>query len=400
MMKILMVNKFLYPNGGSENYIFKLGEQLQKMGHEVQFFGMEHKNRIVGNHAESYTSSMDFHTGRLEKLFYPLKIIYSREARKKIRVVLDDFAPDVVHLNNFNFQLTPSIIYEIKKYEKQSHKKVKLVYTAHDFQLVCPNHMMKIPASGENCERCLANGFIECVNNRCIHNSRIKSLLGSIEAILYNRLKTYHYIEKIICPSEFIEKKLLTNSVFSGKTIVMHNFVNPIEQVKLPERKYVLYFGRLAEEKGIITLLQACQRLPEIPFIFAGNGPLEEEVKRVENVQYVGFQKGEAISKLITEAAFSVYPSEWYENCPFSVMESIAYGTPVIGANIGGIPELIRDGETGELFESGNKDELCTRIERLWKDKKLLMKYYENCKNKYFDSVADYCDKLFEVYQG
>ena len=104
-MKVLIVNKFLYPNGGSETYIFRLGEELQRQGHEVQFFGMEHEGRIVGNHAEAYTSDIDFHTGKIKKLLYPFKIIYSLEARGKIRKVLLDFRPDVVHLNNFNFQI-------------------------------------------------------------------------------------------------------------------------------------------------------------------------------------------------------------------------------------------------------------------------------------------------------
>ena len=110
-MKVLMVNKFLYPNGGSETYIFSLGRELERRGCEVQYFGMEHEGRIVGNHAECYTSNMDFHTGKLQRLLYPFKIIYSVEARRKIRTVLEDFQPDVIHLNNFNFQLTPSIIY-------------------------------------------------------------------------------------------------------------------------------------------------------------------------------------------------------------------------------------------------------------------------------------------------
>lgn len=121
-MKVLIVNKFLYPNGGSETYIFRLGEELQRQGHEVQFFGMEHEGRIVGNHAEAYTSDIDFHTGKIKKLLYPFKIIYSLEARGKIRKVLLDFRPDVVHLNNFNFQLTPSIIYEINKFGRKSGK--------------------------------------------------------------------------------------------------------------------------------------------------------------------------------------------------------------------------------------------------------------------------------------
>ena len=116
-MKVLMINKFLYPNGGSETYMFELGKQLERMGHEVQYFGMEHEGRCVGNRVDAYTSSMDFHGGsKLAKLTYPLKTIYSSEARQKLRLVLDDFRPDVIHLNNFNYQLTPSILLEAVSY--------------------------------------------------------------------------------------------------------------------------------------------------------------------------------------------------------------------------------------------------------------------------------------------
>ena len=127
-MKVLFINKFLYPNGGSETYIFKLGEYLQQQGHQVQYFGMEHKGRCVGNRVEAYTTDMDFHTSsKLVKLTYPLKTIYSREARIKLRKVLDDFCPDVCHLNNFNYQLTPSVIWEIVKWRKQTGRKCRIV---------------------------------------------------------------------------------------------------------------------------------------------------------------------------------------------------------------------------------------------------------------------------------
>ena len=157
-MKILMVNKFLYPNGGSETYIFELGRQFQAMGHEVQYFGMEHEGRCVGNRVNAYTSDMDFHGGsKLAKLTYPLKTIYSGEARQKIRLVLDDFQPDVVHLNNFNYQLTPSILLEIDKWRRESGHACRVLYTAHDYQLVCPNHMLY--RNGQTCEACLGGHF-------------------------------------------------------------------------------------------------------------------------------------------------------------------------------------------------------------------------------------------------
>jgi len=130
----------------------------------------------------------------------------------------------------------------------------------------------------------------------------------------------------------------------------------------------VLYFGRFSQEKGIGTLVEVAKELPDIPFVFAGSGPLEHLLEGIPNIKNVGFQRGEALEMLIREARFTVYPSEWYENCPFSVMESQMYGTPVLGANIGGIPELIRVGETGELFESGNEKELCTKLSRLWNE--------------------------------
>lgn len=139
-MKILMVNKFLYPNGGSETYLFKLGKCLEEQGHEVQYFGMEHEGRCVGNAVDAYTSNMDFHRGsRLAKLAYPIKTIYSREARRKVRLVLDDFQPDVCHLNNFTYQITPSVILEIVKWRKEMGRECRIVYTAHDYNLICPN---------------------------------------------------------------------------------------------------------------------------------------------------------------------------------------------------------------------------------------------------------------------
>lgn len=144
-MRVLIINKFLYPNGGSETYIFKLGEALEQHGHEVQYFGMEHEGCCVGNRVNAYTSDMDFHGGsKLSKLTYPIKTIYSKEARVQLRKVLDDFKPNVCHLNNFNYQLTPSIILEIVKWRKETGRDCKIIFTAHDYQLVCPNHAYRL----------------------------------------------------------------------------------------------------------------------------------------------------------------------------------------------------------------------------------------------------------------
>lgn len=400
-MKILMVNKFLYPNGGSETYMFTLGEQLTKMGHEVQYFGMEHEGRVVGNRVNAYTSDMNFHGGsKLAKLTYPLKTIYSGEARKKLRLVLEDFQPDVVHLNNFNYQLTPSVILEVEAWRKQTGRSCRMIYTAHDYQLVCPNHMLYRPEEGRTCEACIGGHYESCMKHRCIHGSRARSALGMLEAKYWNGRNTYALIDRIICCSAFMKEKLDTNLIFRDKTVALHNFVADDLPQAREKRPYVLYFGRFAAEKGMDMLLAACRELTEVQFVFAGSGSMEGELAGAPNVKYVGFQQGDALKKLIAEARFTVYPSVWYENCPLSVMESIASGTPVIGARIGGIPELIEEGKTGLLFESGNVQELTKQIRRLWDDATLRASCEAACRAQHFDTAEEYARKLLTYYAG
>lgn len=396
-MRVLIVNKFLHANGGSETYIFEVGKQLKKMGHKVQYFGMEHQNRVVGNDWNCYTGNMDFHSSKLGKALYPFKIIYSREAYKKITYVLEKFQPDIVHINNFNFQLTPSIIYAIRKYGVKRKKKVPVVMTAHDSQLVCPNHLMTIPSNGEICFACQGGKFGNCVKNRCIHNSRIKSLLAAMEGYIYKRLKTYGNIDLLICPSEFLRTKMSTDPLLMERAVTLHNFVG-IEREKIQEEKenYILYFGRYSKEKGIGTLLKICNELPEIPFVFAGSGPLTEEVKKVNNIEEIGFLTGRQLYQTIAKARFTLFPSECNENCPFSVMESQILGTPVLGSNLGGIPELIEEGVTGLLLEPGNVEEWVKAIRKLWEDKERMSAYADNCQKVSFYTVEQYCDILLD----
>lgn len=398
-MRILLVNKFLHPNGGSETYIFELGRWLTQLGHEVQYFGMEHEKRCVGNRINAYTSNMDFHHGsKLSKLSYPIRIIYSAEARRKLRMVLQDFEPDVVHLNNFNFQLTPSIILETDKWRRETGHPCKIIYTAHDFQLVCPNHLMYSNAS---CNLCQGKHFMQCVRHRCIHGSAARSVIGALEGRFWKMLHVYKKLDHIVCCSEFMKWALDQYPDLQDKTVAILNFVyTPIRKIETEKKDYVLYFGRYAAAKGVQTLLEVCRELPDIPFVFAGGGPLEDQLQWPDNVRNAGFLSGEALEQLIREARFSVYPSEAYENCPFSVIESIMYGTPVIGSNLGGLPELIRPGVDGDLFESGNQQQLKACILALWQDRDRLARYTQACASAEFDTVETYTQKLLKLYQG
>lgn len=395
-----MVNKFLYPKGGSETYMIKLGEYLKKQGHQVQYFGMEHPDRSLYNQAEVYTSNMDMHTDKIgDKLLYALKTVYSKEARIKIRKILDVFKPHVIHLNNFNYQLTPSIILEIKKWRKEARRKCNIVYTAHDYQLICPNHLLYSVQQKHLCEKCVGGHFIKCLEGKCIHGSRMKSIIGMAEAYFWNWNGVYKYIDSFICCSSFIKKKMDCNPIFSSKSVVLHNFIDINTNKCFRKKEYVLFFGRYSIEKGIETLLDVCKELPHISFVFAGTGPLEKKLKNISNITNVGFLTGEQLYTTIGEALFTIYPSEWYENCPFSVMESQALGTPVIGADIGGIPELIQPGKTGELFLPGDKKDLKKKIEKLWKDRKRLNEYYTNCKANKFLTIEEYTEKLMKIYE-
>lgn len=401
-MKILMVNKFLYPNGGSETYVFKLGEYFISQGHEVQYFGMEHDGRIVGNRVNAYTSDMDFHGGsKLSKLTYPVKTIYSSEARKKIRLVLEDFQPDVVHLNNFNYQLTPSIILEIVAWREKKKHQCKIVYTAHDYQLICPNHMLNNPNSKQNCEKCIDGHYMNCIKGKCIHGSTAKSMIGSLEALYWNVRKTYKYIDKVICISKFEESMIRHNRYLQEKTYVIYNFSSIERITEVGEKKgYVLYFGRYSEEKGFRTLVNACKLLPEVPFVFAGTGPLESIITDAKNIRNVGFQTGESLKKYIREANFAVVPSEWYEPFGLTIIESQCQGTPVLGAQNGAIPELISDGVNGVLFIPGNVKDLSEKIQELWSNKNIVDSYSRECIKANVKNVSAYGEELLEIYKS
>ena len=399
-MNILIINKFLYPAGGAENYLLALGRQLQSMGHRVEYFGMDHPGRVVGNRAEAYGPWMDFHGGSvLQKLAYPVRILYSVPVRRALRRVLEDLQPDVCHLNNFNYQLTPAVILEIRKWQRETGRACKLVYTAHDYQLVCPNHMCRNPGTGEICEKCLNGNFLHCIRGRCIHNSLPRSILGALESALWHGVGIYRSFDRIICCSRFLKSRLDRDPVLREKTVVLHNFVEQTEATGQEKQDYVLYFGRLAPEKGVLDLLQAAKHLPDIPFVLAGSGPLAQQIRGLPNVTWLGFQSGEKLKRLIRGARFAVCPSRWYENCPLSIMESISLGTPVLGADIGGIPELILPGQTGMLFESGNAAGLERAIRQLWENRPLLEQMTEACHENRFDSPARYARKFLALVQ-
>lgn len=397
-MKILMVNKFLYSRGGCENYMLFLGEHLKKLGHEVEYFGMYDEKNIVGNSAGKYTQNMDFHSKGLERFLYPLKIIYSFEAKKKIVQVIEHFQPDIIHMNNINFQLTPSVIYGAKK------RGIPVVQTVHDYQMICPNHLLYNFDKNEICEKCIHGSYTNCIKNKCIHNSRVKSIIGAVEAKIYSLLKTYNKVDLFISPSHFLEEKLLSaKNLYQGKTKTIHNFINKDKFTSQEENgeTYIAFAGRLSKEKGVEYLAAVARLLPEYTFMVAGDGPDKDMLKDVDNMKLVGFLTGEGLIEFMGKAKVILVPSIWYENCPLSILEAQCMGVPVATMNNGGMAELVKDGITGVLVDEPTPEAIASKLRRILENEEYYKTLKENCNKEKENilSVETYCDILIQEYE-
>lgn len=397
-MKILMVNKFLYSRGGCENYMLYLAEHLKSLGHEVSYFGMYDEKNTVGNAAGKYTQNMDFHAKGIERFLYPFKIIYSFEAKKKLMQVIDDFKPDIIHMNNINFQLTPSVIYGAKK------KGIPVVQTVHDYQMICPNHLLYNFDKNEICEKCIHGSYAHCIKNKCIHDSRIKSIIGAIEARLYSLLKTYKKVDLFISPSFFLEEKLLSKKeIYQGKTKTIHNFIdkNKFTYQKENCEDYIAFAGRLSKEKGVELLAKTAKLLPEYTFMVAGDGPDKDLLKDIPNIKLLGFLTGEKLISFIGNAKVLLVPSIWYENCPLSILEAQCMEVPVVTMNNGGMAELVKDGVTGILVDESSPEGMARGLKRALENEEFYQTMKEHCKREKENifSVETYCDILMKEYE-
>lgn len=396
-MRILMVNKFLYPRGGSESYMLKLGDCLKKQGHQVEYFGMYDEKNTVSNSQNITTQNMDFHSSAVSRYLYPFKIIYSFEANKKIGQVLDEFKPDIVHMNNINFQLTPSIIYAVKK------RGIPLVQTVHDYQMICPNHLFYSFSENKPCERCLGGSKLNCIKYNCIHDSKVKSILGVVEAKLYSVLKTYKLVDLYVCPSNFLENKLLASSdIYKGKTYTIHNFIEKKNDYKIIEdnEPYIVFVGRLSKEKGVELLAETAKLLPQYKFLVVGNGPDEEVLHNIPNIVLTGFLTGQALTDTMANAKILLAPSVCYENCPLSILEAHSMGVPVVTMNSGGMAELVKDGVTGTLVQAPTADSVAQAIEKTLGNEEYFDSLKKNCENE-SENIADvetYCKDLLLKY--
>lgn len=354
-MKILLANKFYYRRGGDCIYMLNLEQLLKAHGHDVAVFAMDYPDNIDTPWKKYFPKNMS-------KLMAFTRPFGSMEVKKKFNQLLDDFKPDVVHLNNIHTQLSPVMA------ELTHRHGIKVVWTLHDYKLLCPRYDC-LRDGKDICEECFNGNKKLCLDNKCMKGSRLASWVGYKEAVTWNRERLEACTDVFICPSQFMSDKMAQGRFKSSKMVTLCNFID-VEKCRKDDYSkgdYYCFIGRLSHEKGAKTLIEAANNLPyKIKII--GGGPLTEELKGIAkaNVEFVGFKQWDEIKEIVGHARFSVIPSEWYENNPLSVIEAQCLGTPVLGARIGGIPELIEEGVTGMTFESRNADDLCTNIERMW----------------------------------
>ena len=337
--------------------MLNLEQLLKAHGHEVAVFAMDYPENLDTPWKKYFPKTMS----KVKAFTRPFG---DGETKRKFLQLLDDFQPDVVHLNNIHTQLSPVIAELAHGYG------CRVVWTLHDYKLLCPRYDCLREISGKlaNCELCFNGNKKACLEYKCMKGSKLASFIGYREAVTWNRERLEKATDVFVCPSQFMADKMVQGGFEKRKMKTICNFIDVekcrfsnTERTEITE-KYYCFIGRLSHEKGARTLIEAANQLP-YRLVVIGGGPLMDELKAVakDNVEFVGFKQWDDIKQLVGNARFSVIPSEWYENNPLSVIEAQCLGTPVLGANIGGIPEL-----TEYTFVSGNVEDLKEKIEGMW----------------------------------
>lgn len=362
-MRILLANKYFYPRGGDCVHTMQLKLLLEENGHEVAVFSMASPENVASDWSRYWPSEVKFGGGSKRQLLAAMARPFGvPEVKRKWAQLLDEFRPDVVHLHNIHSQLSPIIATEAAR------RKIPVFWTLHDYKLLCPASACRTEKEPV-CEECIASPR-SVIRKRCIKGSLAASLLGYLEGKRWPLNQLCRATTSFIAPSQFMKRKMVQAGTAPEKVAHLYNFVDdakfPAAVASAGERRTeAVYVGRLSPEKGCATLCEAFTNTPGTSLRVIGDGPLRAELESryaSERIRFTGHLPWAQIKEILGTAAFMVLPSEWYENNPLTIIESFALGTPVLGADIGGIPELIIPNENGMIFQSGNSASLRTAL--------------------------------------
>lgn len=412
MSKILIANWTWYPSGGDWTYIESLISFYESRGHEVIPFSMHNDKNFPTPYSKYFIGGVDYKELNKNKSLVKgvqavKKTLYSTEAKRNIKRLLDEHKVDIVHLNNVHHYLTPaSIIPEIKK------RNIPIIWTLHDCVILCPN--TTFVSKGQVCEKCKVGKFYNCVTNKCKKNSFSASVVAAMESYTNNLLNPYKHVDYFVCPSNFIKNKFESFGFNENKLRQVYNLfdipsvkVKDIEAPYQSDRKYIVYVGNVLKVKGIFTLVKALQGL-DVDLYVIGDGEHYAELKEfiaannITNIILLGRKNKDEVFYYTSKSLFIVLPTEMYENLPYSLVESYLLSKPALGARIGGIPELVLHGKTGYLFEPGNVEDLRSKLEVMLGDENKLLEMGQAGKD-HITSLVNYDafgEKLGGIFQS
>ncbi|MCX5800475.1 MAG: glycosyltransferase family 4 protein [Candidatus Eisenbacteria bacterium] len=360
-MKILQVNKFFFLKGGAERYFFELSGLLSSRGHKIIPFSMQDPANVPSPYAKHFVSNviLDGTGSTFQKIRTAARVIYSFEARRKLEELIHEERPDIAHVHNIAHQISPSIIGLLKKHG------IPVVQTLHDYKLACPAYLMIV--RGRLCDACVAGKYYNVLLKRCTHDSLLASGVACAEMYVHRLTGTFSKVDAFLCPSEFIMGVMRRSGIEAQKLFHVPHFIDLNHyEPRYGGSESFIYAGRLSAEKGLKVLLEAKRNVKGFNLVVAGEGELRERLEAYAtndgDVSFMGFLPRERLAQVWRDAAFTVVPSVCYENFPYTILESFAFGKPVIAARIGGMPELVRDGENGFLVEPGNVRDLTEKI--------------------------------------
>lgn len=360
--RLLNINNYFYRRGGAEAVFFDHSALFEEIGWDVVPFAMQHEKNLPSPWSDYFVSEIEYgrEIGLRDKVVQAAKVIYSFEAQRNLKRLIDKARPDIAHAHNIYHHISPAIFSTLKD------AGIPVVMTAHDLKLACPSY--KMLRDGAICEDCKGGRIHNVVVNRCVKGSLPLSAVVFAETLLHRTLGLYrNKVDRIVVPSRFYCEKLIEWGWPAEKLVHIPNFVDVDHfSTDWTEGDYFVFAGRLAPEKGIATLIRACSKAGQ-KLVIAGTGPEEAALKEIAHstaadVTFAGYLSGENLFRLIGQSRGLVLPSEWYENAPISILEAYALGRPVVGAAIGGIPEMVREGETGLTAAAGSVDGLAEAL--------------------------------------
>ena len=401
-MKVMLINNTFGDFGGGDGKItYDTGKLLREKGFEVFFFSSTKKPYYEENYEYSPFFPKEF---KKFQIINPIRIFYNFEAEKKLSRLIQIIKPDIVHINNIQYNLTPSVLVSCKK------NKIPVVMTFHDSHCVCPTATLIKGKSGYCKNRdCRSGNILSCIINKCFSSSFLKSCIAGFEFLFRKKMNFYDIPDAFICPSNYVYDIALKSGIKKDKLFVVTNFVNSEYldiQPSYTNQNYFLYVGRLVKEKGLDYLLKAFKDLPEIKLKIVGDGNYKNNLEKLAkdlnllNVEFLGFKNGIELENEYKNAKAIFLPSICSENSPLTILESFAWGKSVIASDIGGIPEIVINNYNGFTVPPSNSTEITKAVRKLHGNKELALKLGVNARKtlekKYNSEI--YFEKLENIY--